>query len=99
MCNGSDFIEVNQDHMILAMGIYHGRFQAPLPGHEPKNCPINLMSLTLPGEVPLKLGPLPEEAIKNADMFFCCSLCGKVYWEGKHHKRANTQFGYLLETS
>lgn len=85
--------------MMLAMGIFHGRFQAPLPGEEPSNCPINLVHLTLPGEVPLKLGLLPEEAIRNADVFFCCSECGKVFWEGKHHKRVNTQFAYLLERS
>lgn len=99
VCNNSHFVEVNQDHMMLAMGIFHGRFQAPLPDEEPSNCPINLMHLTLPGEVPLKLGLLPEEAIRNADVFFCCSECGKVFWEGKHHKRVNAQFAYLLERS
>lgn len=85
--------------MRMAMGIFHGRFQAPLPGHEPKHCPINLMYLTLPGGVLLKLGPLPEEAVNHADVFFCCSTCGKVFWEGGHYKRIDTQFAYLLESS
>jgi len=98
-CNGSDFIEVGQEHMRLAMGVFHGRFQAPLPGYEPKNCPINLMYLTLPGGVPLKLGPFPEEIVNSADVFFCCSTCGKVFWEGGHHKRIDAQFAYLLERS
>ena len=82
----------------MAMGIFHGRFQAPLLRYEPTNCPINLMYLTLPGGVPIKLGPLPEEAVNNAEIFFCCSACGKVFWEGKHHKRANAQFSYILES-
>lgn len=99
VCNGSNFIKVNQDHMRLAMGIFLRRFQAPLPGHGPTNCPIDLVHLTLPGEVPLKLDLLPEEAFNNADVYFCCSTCGKVFWEGKHHKRVNAQFAYLLEKS
>ena len=98
MCNGNDFVEVSQEHMKMAMGIFHGRFQAPLLRYEPTNCPINLMYLTLPGGVPIKLGPLPEEAVNNAEIFFCCSACGKVFWEGKHHKRANAQFSYILES-
>ena len=85
--------------MRMAMGIFHGRFQAPLPGYEPENCPVNLMNLTLPGGVPLKLGPLPEEVPDSADVFFCCSTCGKVFWEGGHHKRISTQFSYLLDNS
>ena len=85
--------------MKIAMGIFHGRFLPPLPGHEPKYCLIDLMNLTLPGGVPIKLGPLPEEAINHADVFFCCSTCGKVFWEGRHHKRANAQFSYILENS
>lgn len=85
--------------MRLAMGIFLGRFQAPQPGHGPTNCPIDLVHLTLPGEVPLKLGLLHEEALNNADVYFCCSTCGKVFWEGKHHKRVNAQFAYLLEKS
>lgn len=84
--------------MRMAMGIFHGRFQAPLPGYEPEHCPVNLMNLTLPGGVPLKLGPLPEEVADSADVFFCCSSCGKVFWEGGHHKRIATQFSYLLDS-
>lgn len=87
--------------MRLAMGIFHGRFQAPLPGYEPKGCPVDLVDLTLPGGVPLKLGPLPEEVGEknSADVFFCCSTCGKVFWEGGHHKRIATQFNYILGSS
>lgn len=99
VCNGSNFIKVNQDHMRLAMGIFLGRFQAPQSGHGPTNCPIDLVHLTLPGEVRLKLDLLHEEAFNNADVYFCCSTCGKVFWEGKHHKRVNAQFAYLLEKS
>lgn len=101
VCNGDDFVRVQQDHMRLAMGIFHGRFQAPLPGYEPKGCPVNLVDLTLPGGVPLKLGPLPEEVVEknSADVFFCCSNCGKVFWEGGHHKRIATQFNYILGSS
>ncbi|KAL9988623.1 hypothetical protein ACROYT_G003089 [Oculina patagonica] len=99
VCNGNDFVHVHQDYMRMVMGIFHSRFQAPLPGYEPKNCPVNLANLTLPGGVPLKLGPLPEELVNSVDVFFCCSNCGKVFWEGGHHKRIATQFSYLLDSS
>ena len=99
VCNGSNFINVNQDHMRLAMAIFHGHLPRPLPGQEPENCPIDLLHIALPSGVPLKLGLLPEEAVNNADLYFCCSTCGKVFWEGKHHKRVNAQFAYLLENS
>lgn len=29
-------------------------------------------------------------------MFFCCSLCGKVFWEGSHYDRVHDTFKSLL---
>lgn len=99
VCNGDDFVKVHKDDMRLVMGIFHGRFRAPLPGFELKNCPVNLRDLTLPSGVPLKLGPLPETVVDSVDLFFCCSTCGKIFWEGGHHKRVNAQFSYVLDSS
>lgn len=99
VCNGDNFVQLHQDDMRLVMGIFHGRYKAPLPGFEPKNCPVNLKDLTLPGGVPLKLGTLPETVVDSVDLFFCCSTCGKVFWEGGHHKRVNAQFSYVLDSS
>ena len=85
--------------MTWAMGIFHGRLQPPSVDQVPQECPIDLLHLTLASGVSLKLEPLPEGVVDTVDLFFCCVGCGKVFWEGGHHKRVTTQFSYVLERS
>jgi len=35
----------------------------------------------------LNIKNIPVGVLDRVDMFFCCSTCGKVYWEGKHFER------------
>ena len=70
--------------MRLVVQIFHGNVKAPLPGFEPRNCPVNLKDLTLPGGVPLQLDPLPDTESDRVAIFLCCSRCGKILWKRGH---------------
>ena len=83
-CNGDELLQVHKDVMQLVVQIFHGRVKAPLPGFEPKNCPVNLKDLTLPGGVPLQLDPLPDTKSDRVAIFLCCSRCGKILWKRAH---------------
>ena len=42
--------------------------------------------------VPILVEALQEGIFQNVTIFYVCSTCGKVFWEGKHFERILTQF-------
>eukprot|EP00057_Strongylocentrotus_purpuratus_P007770 XP_011662244.1 PREDICTED: exonuclease mut-7 homolog [Strongylocentrotus purpuratus] len=40
---------------------------------------------------------VPEGILDVVDHFFCCTTCGKVYWEGKHFAKVCNQFAHVLD--
>ena len=40
----------------------------------------------------LNVKTIPVGVLDHVDMFYCCSQCGKVYWEGKHFERFTKNF-------
>lgn len=83
--------------MRLVMVIFYGYFLCLLFGQEFENCFIDFLYIVLFSGVFLKFGFLFEEVVNNVDLYFCCLMCGKVFWEGKYYKRVNVQFVYFLE--
>ena len=47
----------------------------------------------------LNIKSVPVGVLDHVDMFYCCSQCGKVYWEGKHFKRFISTFHGLFDTT
>ena len=46
----------------------------------------------------LNIKNIPVGVLEHVDIFFCCSTCGKVYWEGKHFERFVRTFHGVFNT-
>ena len=46
--------------------------------------------------VPLQVETVPEKRLATVELFFCCTTCGKVFWEGSHFVRVCEQFSHVL---
>ncbi|OCT66929.1 exonuclease mut-7 homolog [Xenopus laevis] len=58
---------------------------------------ICLDSLSLSSGAALQLDSIPPGLLHKVDLFFCCSQCGKVFWEGSHFGRVVSQFREVLQ--
>ena len=47
----------------------------------------------------LNIRSVPVGVLDHVDVFYCCSQCGKVYWEGKHFERFINVFHGVLDTA
>ncbi|XP_066466797.1 exonuclease mut-7 homolog [Tiliqua scincoides] len=79
---------------------------SPQPIYSP-NCQwlqesdLDVESATLPGGTPVKVEAVPLGVLskKGLTCFYCCSQCGKVYWEGSHFRRVASQLKETLDLS
>lgn len=57
--------------------------------------------LLLPTGKPLKVEDIPAGVLSKEDLtvFYCCSQCGKIFWEGSHFGRMVSQFKVVLDLS
>ncbi|NXP04919.1 MUT7 Exonuclease, partial [Thinocorus orbignyianus] len=55
-------------------------------------------SMTLPGGAVLQVSAIPPGVLDKAELtnFYCCTRCGKVFWEGSHFGRIVSQFQDVL---
>ncbi|XP_038623795.1 exonuclease mut-7 homolog isoform X2 [Tachyglossus aculeatus] len=71
-------------------------------GH--RGCPwleesaLNTESLTLSNGTSLQAWAIPEGLLHREDLthFYCCTRCGKVFWDGSHFDRLVSQFREIL---
>ncbi|XP_068105069.1 exonuclease mut-7 homolog [Hyperolius riggenbachi] len=54
-------------------------------------------SLALPSGAQMQLDSVPEGLLEKVSLFYCCSQCGKVFWEGSHFGRVVAQFKDVLQ--
>ena len=47
--------------------------------------------------VVVQVAKIPEGILDRVTEFYCCTTCGKVFWEGKHFAHAVHQFQHVLE--
>ena len=47
----------------------------------------------------LNIRNIPVGVLDHVDVFYCCSQCGKVYWEGKHFERFVKTFHGVFDTT
>lgn len=52
----------------------------------------------LPGGPVLQVNAIPPGLLDKAELtdFYCCTRCGKVFWEGSHFGRVVSQFQDVL---
>ncbi|XP_053329863.1 exonuclease mut-7 homolog [Spea bombifrons] len=62
-----------------------------------KELGLSADSLALPSGASLQLESLPAGLLDKVELFFCCSRCGKVFWEGSHFGRVVSQFREVLQ--
>ncbi|XP_042711634.2 exonuclease mut-7 homolog isoform X7 [Chrysemys picta bellii] len=62
---------------------------------------LNVETLTLATGASLQLAAIPAGVLGKADLsyFYCCTQCGKVFWEGSHFGRVVSQFKEALGTA
>ncbi|NXA54976.1 MUT7 Exonuclease, partial [Nothocercus julius] len=55
-------------------------------------------SATLANGTALQVSAIPPGVLDKAELtcFYCCSRCGKVFWEGSHFGRVVSQFKDVL---
>ncbi|XP_071396895.1 exonuclease mut-7 homolog [Centroberyx affinis] len=53
-------------------------------------------TLTFPGGAHLQLHTVPPGLLPRVPLFYVCTSCGKVFWEGSHFGRALSQFQDVL---
>ncbi|NXV74322.1 MUT7 Exonuclease, partial [Atlantisia rogersi] len=55
-------------------------------------------SPVLVGGTVLQVSAIPPGVLDKADLtdFYCCTRCGKVFWEGSHFGRVVSQFQDIL---
>ncbi|XP_074145163.1 exonuclease mut-7 homolog isoform X2 [Sminthopsis crassicaudata] len=58
-------------------------------------------SLTLKNGTTLQIRTIPLGVLEKTDLshFYCCTQCGKVFWEGSHFGRVVSQFQEILDSS
>ncbi|NXA21482.1 MUT7 Exonuclease, partial [Ibidorhyncha struthersii] len=71
----------------------HGEWLEGLEQHE--------ASVVLAGGTALQVTDIPPGMLDKAELtnFYCCTRCGKVFWEGSHFGRVVSQFQDVLVTT
>ncbi|NWX51957.1 MUT7 Exonuclease, partial [Steatornis caripensis] len=56
------------------------------------------VSTVLAGGTVLQVAAIPPGVLDKAELtdFYCCTRCGKVFWEGSHFGRVVSQFQDVL---
>lgn len=65
---------------------------APLSGLDPD-------TLTFPGGAPIQLHTVPPALLPRISLFYVCTRCGKVFWEGSHFGRVLSMFQEVLHVT
>ncbi|XP_063964104.1 exonuclease mut-7 homolog [Lytechinus pictus] len=58
---------------------------------------LDFSNVKIGKSVDLQVDLIPEGILNQIDQFFCCAMCGKVYWEGKHFVKVCNQFSHVLD--
>uniref|UniRef100_A0A3B3QDF2 Exonuclease 3'-5' domain containing 3 n=1 Tax=Paramormyrops kingsleyae TaxID=1676925 RepID=A0A3B3QDF2_9TELE len=110
-CNGDQYMKLPREEMARILKergqSQHITLSAPRPS---KHCSIRYAphcrwapasdldpdTLTFPSGAQLQIHTVPVGLLSNVALFFICTTCGKVFWEGSHFDRVLTQFQEVL---
>ncbi|XP_073496690.1 exonuclease mut-7 homolog isoform X2 [Phyllobates terribilis] len=112
VCNCNKYLHISQDQMIQLMRHRDyleetcGKRDPPHASKMERVCEnvqwmeemgISSESLLLANGAPLQLDTVPPGLLDKVPLFFCCSQCGKIFWEGSHFGRVVSQFKEVLQ--
>ncbi|XP_067868941.1 exonuclease mut-7 homolog isoform X2 [Heterodontus francisci] len=60
---------------------------------------LNMKTLRFTSGATLQVEAIPPGILDTVDMFYCCTSCGKVFWEGSHFNRVVSQFQEVLHVA
>ncbi|XP_038637844.1 exonuclease mut-7 homolog isoform X2 [Scyliorhinus canicula] len=64
--------------------------------HWAESSQLNMKTLRFTSGAILQVKAIPPGILDKVDMFYCCTSCGKVFWEGSHFSRVVSQFQEVL---
>lgn len=112
VCNSNSYTEVPSDDIKLAFELKHDVGDSEMPENQRTNSgKINLADFSLAdNRIELQLEFLSISRMEKAkqentlsqlfdkvETFYVCNGCGKVYWEGSHHKAVRNNFADLID--
>ncbi|MED6293021.1 hypothetical protein CHARACLAT_006535 [Characodon lateralis] len=56
-------------------------------------------TMTFPGGSPIQLHTVPPALLQRIPLFYVCTRCGKVFWEGSHFGRVLSLFQEVLHVT
>uniref|UniRef100_A0A672IZZ3 Exonuclease 3'-5' domain containing 3 n=2 Tax=Salarias fasciatus TaxID=181472 RepID=A0A672IZZ3_SALFA len=56
-------------------------------------------TLSFPGGAPIQLHTVPPGLLPRIPLFYVCTRCGKVFWEGSHFGRVFSMFQEVLQVT
>ncbi|XP_032933363.1 exonuclease mut-7 homolog isoform X2 [Catharus ustulatus] len=70
-------------------------------GEQPEGMEQDRAATVLAGDTVLQVAAIPHRVLDRAELthFYCCTHCGKVFWEGSHFGRVVSQFQDVLVAS
>ncbi|NXS12578.1 MUT7 Exonuclease, partial [Neodrepanis coruscans] len=73
----------------------------PLRGERPEGSEQGGAAAALEEDTVLQVTAIPPGVLDRAELtdFYCCTRCGKVFWEGSHFGRVVSQFQDVLVAS
>ncbi|XP_073412176.1 exonuclease mut-7 homolog isoform X2 [Dendrobates tinctorius] len=112
VCNCNKYLHISQDQMMQLMRLRDylqetgSKQDPPHASKQERVCEnvqwmeemgISSESLLLASGAPLQLSTVPPGLLDKVPLFFCCSQCGKIFWEGSHFGRVVSQFKEVLQ--
>lgn len=60
---------------------------------------LDPVTLAFPGGAPVQLHAVPPALLPRIPLFYVCTTCGKVFWEGSHFGRVVDMFREVLHVT
>uniref|UniRef100_A0A8C5WK81 Exonuclease 3'-5' domain containing 3 n=1 Tax=Leptobrachium leishanense TaxID=445787 RepID=A0A8C5WK81_9ANUR len=109
VCNCNKYLHLTNDqmrHLMKIHGLLKGSLEvkdAGLPENERTQWMVDLglsaNTLRLPSGAFLQLKSVHYSLLDRIQLFYCCSQCGKIYWDGSHFEHVALQFRGVLQNT
>ncbi|XP_071947035.1 exonuclease mut-7 homolog isoform X2 [Antedon mediterranea] len=57
---------------------------------------IDMNNLTVGDDVEIQMNVIQGSILDSVDIFYICTTCGKIYWEGRHFSNVLEQYAHIL---
>ncbi len=105
VCNSDHYIEIDCERMMVAFwkkkrvkpkALTLSSFQVNEMIQQNRDSQINFRYVTINGGINLQCEFIPLPVFEQVEVFYACTQCGKVYWQGSHYEKVTKQFSHVL---